>query len=131
MKGSCLCKAVEYEIDSIDMPITHCHCNTCRKAQAAAFTPVAGVQRRHFRWLRGRDKLSGFESSPGKMRYFCSICGTHLLAERIGQTHVIVRVATLDDDPGLKAVQHIWTSDDVPWLNYEDIPAFPKWQPAR
>jgi len=24
MKGSCLCKAIEYEIDSIDMPIAHC-----------------------------------------------------------------------------------------------------------
>lgn len=24
MKGSCLCGAIEYEIDSIDMPVAHC-----------------------------------------------------------------------------------------------------------
>ncbi|HVK94148.1 MAG TPA: GFA family protein [Noviherbaspirillum sp.] len=74
MKGSCLCKAVEYEIDRLDKPIGHCHCRTCRKAHAAAFATTAGVLREHFRWIRGQEKLSSFESSPGKLRRFCSIC---------------------------------------------------------
>jgi len=39
MKGSCLCGAIEYEIDSIDMPIAHCHCRTCQKAHAALRSP--------------------------------------------------------------------------------------------
>lgn len=43
MKGSCLCGAIEYEVDQLDMPISHCHCRTCRKAHAAAFAPTAGV----------------------------------------------------------------------------------------
>jgi len=131
MKGSCLCGAVEYEIDSIDMPVAHCHCLTCRKAHAAPFTTGAGVMREHFRWLKGEDKLSSFESSPGKRRYFCSVCGSHPVAERVNQPHVIVRVATLDDDPGITPQMHIWTSHDVPWLEYEDIPAYPEWQPGR
>ena len=70
MNGSCLCGAVTYEIDAIDLPICHCHCNTCRKAHAAAFTSTAGVMREHFRWLSGQDELSSFESSPGKLRRF-------------------------------------------------------------
>lgn len=37
--------------------------------------------REHFRWLKGEEKLSSFESSPGKSRYFCSGCGSHLTAE--------------------------------------------------
>lgn len=49
MKGSCLCGAVAYEIDQLDMPIGHCHCHTCRKAHAAAYTSTAGVLREHFR----------------------------------------------------------------------------------
>jgi len=53
--------------------------------------------REHFRWLKGEEKLSAFESSPGKLRYFCSVCGSHLVAERVSQPHVIVRVATLDE----------------------------------
>ena len=131
MKGTCLCRAIEYEIDSLDMPIGHCHCQTCRKAHAAAFVTTAGVMREHFRWLKGEDKLSSFESSPGKLRHFCSICGSHLVAERPQQPHVIVRVGTLDDDPGARPQLHIWTSHDVPWLDSAGLPAYAEWQPGR
>ena len=101
LKGSCLCGEIRYEIDSLDMPIVHCHCQTCRKAHAAPFALHRGVKRENFRWLSGIDSISTFESSPGKLRHFCKRCGSHLVAERLGQPHVIVRVATLDDDPGL------------------------------
>ena len=88
--------------------------------------------RAHFRWTAGEDKLRAYESSPGKLRRFCSECGTHLIAERPAQPHVILRVPTLDDDPGLKPVFHIWTSHDVPWLVDDGyIPRYPEWQPGR
>jgi len=131
MKGSCLCGAIEYEIDSIDMPVAHCHCRTCQKAHAAAFASTVGIMREHFRWLKGEEKLSSFESSPGKLRYFCSRCGSHLVAERVNQPHVILRVATLDEDPGITPQMHIWASHGVPWLEYEDIPSYLEWQPGR
>jgi len=89
------------------------------------------VLREHFRWLSGREKLSAFESSPGKRRYFCSVCGSQLLAEREQQAHVIVRVATLDDDPRQGPQQHIWTGHDAAWLAYEDLPMHARWPPAR
>lgn len=132
MKGSCLCGAVEYEVDQLDMPIMHCHCRTCRKAHAAASAPSAGVMREHFRWLKGQEKLAAFASSPGKIRRFCSVCGTQLLAERQGQAHLILRVATLDDDPDQKAVMHIWRSQDAHWLqDDDDVRSFAEWQPGR
>lgn len=125
MKGSCLCGVVVYEVDCLDMPIGHCHCVTCRKAHAAAFTSTAGVKREHFRWLKGEEKLSFYESSLGKRRYFCSVCGSHLVAERASQAHVILRVATLDEDPHAQPVAHIWVSHDVPWLEYgENVPSY-------
>lgn len=131
MKGSCACGAVEYEIDSIDLPIGHCHCRTCRKSHAAAFATTAGVRREHFRWLQGQEKLSSYESSPGKLRHFCSVCGSHLVAERPQSPVVIVRVATLDEDPGALPENHIWVSHDVPWLEYDGVPAYSEWQPGR
>jgi len=131
MKGSCACGAVEYEIDTIDMPIGHCHCHTCRKTHAAAFVSTAGVKRAHFRWLKGQETLTAYESSPGKLRHFCSRCGAHLMAERPHLPVVIVRVATLDDDPGVVAEHHIWISHDVPWLRYEGVAGHPEWQPGR
>lgn len=132
MKGSCLCGTVQYEIDQLDGPIGHCHCRTCRKSNAAAFTSTAWVNRDHFRWLRGRERLSSFESSPGKQRRFCSVCGSHLVAEREGEPQLILRVATLDDDPGMRPVVHIWTSHDVPWLRYgNDLSSYPEWPPRH
>jgi hypothetical protein len=127
MKGSCLCGAVVYEIDRLNRPILHCHCTTCRKAHAAAFTSTAGVKREHFRWLRGEEKLSSFESSPGKRRYFCSVCGSHLVASRETQAHVVVlRVATLDEDPHAGSRAHIWISHDASWLEYDEtVPSYP------
>ena len=116
MQGSCLCGAVRYEADALNGPIVHCYCRTCRKAHAAAHTSTAGVDRGVFRWVAGRDKVSSFESSPGKLRHFCSVCGSHLVAERLAQAHVILRVATLDDDPGVKPEMAIWRSHEVAWL---------------
>ena len=126
MRGSCLCGAGVYEVDRLDMPILHCHCTTCRKAHSAPFAPTAGVHRKHFRWLAGEEKLSSYESSPGKLRRFCSMCGSHLVAERASQPHVVLRVATLDEDPHAQPRAHIWASHDVPWLGYgEAVPFYP------
>jgi len=132
MKGSCLCGAVAYEIDRLDMPIGHCHCRICRKAHAAMFASTAGVKREHFRWTKGEEKLNTFESSPGKLRRFCSVCGSQLVADRPAQSHVMLRVATLDEDPGSRPAMHIWCSHDVPWLQAEkDIPRHQEWPPGR
>lgn len=131
LKGSCLCGAIGYELDSLDMPIVHCHCLTCQKAHAAAFASTAGVLREHFHWTRGEAKLSKFESSPGKFRHFCSVCGTHLIAERPAQTHVIVRVASLDNDPQSRPVEHIWTAHARPWLSGDGVPEYAQFKPQN
>ncbi len=131
-QGSCLCGGVRYEVDQLDMSIGHCRCATCRKAHAAVYVSMAGVMRGHFRWTAGPEKLSAFEASPGKLRRFCSVCGTHLLSERPAQPHVILRVATLDDDPGTRPTMHIRTSHDAPWLtDGEDVPRYLEWQSGR
>ena len=128
LKGGCLCGEISYEIDSVDMPIVHCHCQICRKAHAAPFASTAGVKREHFRWLKGVSSISTFESSPGKLRHFCKHCGSHLVAERLVQPYVIVRVATLDGDPELRPEAHIWVSHDTPWLEYESVPRHREWR---
>ena len=130
--GSCLCIAVRYQIDQLDGPILHCHCATCRKAQASAYASTARVLREHFSWIAGEDELQAFESSPGKLRKFCRHCGSHVLAERPADPYVILRVATLDVDPEQSTAMHIWTSHDVPWLTDEgDIPRHAEMPPPK
>ena len=132
MKGSCLCGQVQYQIEKLESPIQHCSCKTCRKAHSAAFNTAAAVSKKSFTWLKGEDKISGYESSPGKVRYFCSNCGSQLIAEKEGSPNYVLRVATLDDDPGVKAEFGIWKSHEVSWLEYgEHIHAHPEWQPGR
>lgn len=132
MKGSCLCGAVCYEIDQLDTPVIHCHCHTCRKAHAAPFTSVARVMRAHFHWQAGEAQLGSYESSPGKRRHFCANCGTQLISERADDPYIILRVATLDEDPGARPAMHIWCSEAAPWLqDAEDTPHYDAWPPGR
>jgi len=35
---SCMCGRIAYEVDAAAGPIIHCHCQTCRKAHATAFS---------------------------------------------------------------------------------------------
>lgn len=130
--GSCLCGSVAYRVARLAGPIVHCHCQTCRKAHASAFSSTARVNREDFSWLQGEDQLVSFESSPGKVRRFCMRCGAHLVAEREGDPQLILRVATLDQDPGARPVAAIWRSHDVAWLqdgpelaSFDEVPASP------
>lgn len=53
------------------------------------------------------------------------------MAERVLQPYVILRVATLDDDPGQKPELSIWRSHEVPWLDYgPDVPGYSGLPPA-
>ena len=125
IEGSCLCGAIAFSAERLDGPIGHCHCDTCRKAHSAAFATTAKVKREHFSWIRGEDLLRAFESSPGKMRRFCSRCGTQLIADWLSRPYVILRLGCLDTDPGQLPAGHIWVSHQVPWLQYgADLPRF-------
>ncbi len=125
LKGSCLCGGVEFQSEDLIGPIGHCHCKTCRKAHGAAFATTSRVSRSSFNWTRGESLLGSFESSPGKHRHFYTRCGTHLMAEWEGQDSVILRLGSLDTDPGQTPASHIWVSHSVPWLEYgPDLPQY-------
>jgi ADP-ribosyl-[dinitrogen reductase] hydrolase len=61
------------------------------------------------------------------------VCGSHLFTERPAQPHVILRVATLDEDPGIQAtLLHIWYLHDVVGLqDCEDVLFYQEWHPGR
>jgi hypothetical protein len=115
--GGCACGAVRYEVADEISPIIHCHCRTCRKTHASAFSSLAAVPRAQFRWTAGEELLSAFESSPGKFRRFCSRCGSHLFAEREGHNAVMLRLGCLDTPIPPRSVGHIWRSDGASWFD--------------
>ena len=89
------------------------------------------MPRKNFRWLRGQDKTSIYESSPGKNRHFCSVCGSQVIAEHPGETNVLLRVALLDDDPGTRPVEHIFLSQRPAWCDWDadGIQRYQEWAP--
>ena len=79
-KGSCLCGDVRYEVRGDLGEFGCCHCTSCRKASGSAFGANSPVDRERFTLLSGEASLREYESSPGKLRVFCSRCGSPLYA---------------------------------------------------
>lgn len=120
LQGSCLCGAVAYESGPLTTPIGLCHCRTCQKAHASAYAATARSAREQFKWTKGEDVVAAFESSPGKDRYFCPRCGTHLVAMVKGYAEVVLRVGSLDTLLDQRPAVHIWMTDATPMLEPED-----------
>ena len=72
--------------------------------------------------VRGREHLTGYQSSPGKTRYFCSGCGCHVFA--IGPhpdgEKTILRIGTLEPGHGLRPEGHIHVQDKADWYEIRD-----------
>ncbi len=132
LAGSCLCGQVVYEADAVIEGIIHCHCRTCRKAHGAAMSSIAAVPRESFRWTRGESALKSFESSPGKLRWFCAECGSHVMAERTGHPTVMLRLGCLDTPAEVDRQWHIWRSDAASWYDPKrPLPELPEGLVAR
>ena len=71
--------------------------------------------------------MVSYESSPGKFRRFCSNCGSHLVAERVEQPNVMLRLGCLDTAITDRPKAHIWRSDGASWFDPNDrLPEFPQ-----
>ena len=125
LKGGCLCGRITYAIHERLEMISHCHCPTCRKAHAAAFASAAAIKAESLEFTSGESSLQYYESSPGKRRYFCPNCGSHIYSSINGGECYLVSVGTLDSDPGPCLSHHVFTHYKVSWYNSQDtIPEY-------
>ncbi len=127
--GSCLCGNITFQIDSEIRRFHHCHCRTCRKAHATVYGSSALVEASLFHVLTGEDSISEYSSSPGKTRYFCNNCGTHVFARcDRDPDDIILRIGALDGDLGFQAEGHIWVSHKPDWYEIADnLPQSAEW----
>jgi hypothetical protein len=139
VKGSCLCRAVKYEITGPILGPANCHCTMCRKQHGAAFRSRARVKASDFHWIEGEDQVTFYESSPGTRRGFCRNCGSPVVNKvdtnsvsgkfnPAGETSMLgVQLGGLDDDPGVTPGVHVFVANKAPWFTItDDLPQYPQ-----
>ena len=125
-KGSCLCEAVEYEIDGELGAIVYCHCSRCRKANGSAFSAVSPVASSAFHIVKGEEHLRSYRHSNGFVRDFCGICGSPIIGKRENLPEIVrVRIGTLDTPNYAKVSSHIFVDSKAEWENIlDDAPQY-------
>ena len=117
--GHCLCGATSFFYDGVTRFMAHCHCESCRRATASAFTSFLGVPDGHWRWT-GQTPAS-YASSPGVTRSFCATCGSQMAyrADKFpGEIHFYA--ATLTDQSQYAPTVHVHSDEMVPWISLAD-----------
>jgi len=132
LHGSCFCGDIRYEVEGDLLLPGHCHCSICRKVHGAAFGTYADARLSEFRWAQGEDLVRSFESSPGSLRFFCPRCGSPLACKiRHSPETIGITLGTLDDDPGVRPLGHVFVRSKAPWDTITDtLPQFETWPPG-
>ncbi len=136
LRGGCLCGAVRFVYDG---PlggelgaVTVCFCGQCRRAQGlgAAVAPALSAG---FSLISGDEALMEYESSPGKVRAFCRLCGAPLYSRRDASPALLrLRLGALDDAPlGLGIEAQIFTEGAPEWTSFGAAPRFGGLEPGR
>ena len=126
VRGSCLCKTVQYEVELPFVRFVCCHCSRCRKATGSAHAANGFAKPEHFRWLSGVDAVRRYDM-PEATRFalqFCGNCGSkvpHLTRDRAG---VIIPMGSMDDDPQARPERVIYWASRAPW--YREASELPR-----
>ncbi|CUA85765.1 MULTISPECIES: GFA family protein [Gulbenkiania] len=131
LSGSCLCGAVRYQVRGEPLFITHCHCQSCRKASGAAFVTWFTVRDAEVEW-RGTARTL-YRSSAAVERGFCPHCGTPLsYHHEAAGDEIDITAATLDQAERLVPEDHTWWRERLPWIDHlADLPAYAQFRRGR
>lgn len=121
IKGSCLCKAVMYELSEPPEELSNCHCINCRKSHGAAYATYAHIRANALSFTVGKDSLVSYRSSSEGERLFCPTCGSSILFLYNKMPEAAwIAAGTLDDDPGIRPTEHIFVSSRAAWHEISD-----------
>jgi hypothetical protein len=114
--GECLCGSVRYTISGEPVTARICWCRTCQKISgngtANAIFPTASIT------VTGElNRYTSTADSGNEItRYFCAVCGCHLLAASSARPQFrVVRLGTLADPSSITPAFNIWTASAPSW----------------
>jgi hypothetical protein len=116
--ASCLCGAVQWELDGPFEMMAHCHCSRCRKAHGSIYATYATAPASGFR-IRGTENIVRWHAAPGmEPRSFCRTCGSVLPGS--AGTSVFAPAGNFTEDPGVRPQCHFFATSKAPWFEIED-----------
>ena len=127
LRGSCLCGGVRFEVTAPFLWANHCHCSRCRKHSGAFGGTQGRVPREGFRLLAGEELIRVFRPDDGRVKAFCSVCGSSLFGGEWPEgDEVAIRLGALDGDPGIRPQFHLFVASRAPWDEISDdgLPRF-------
>ncbi|MEM7220278.1 MAG: GFA family protein [Pseudomonadota bacterium] len=130
--GGCLCGGVRYRIERRFLNAMHCHCDMCQRVHGGAFSTHLIVRPQQLVWERGEAELVEYASSASGRRLFCPICGAQMLIHgQSGDGTLAVPAGTLDGDPPLTILGHMFAAEALAWSVADpDLPRYPGWPPG-
>lgn len=131
--GSCLCQGVTFTVSGDLPPIQVCHCSQCRQAQGGPVATNMAVDEAQVSWLSGQELFQFYESSPGKLRCFCRVCGSPLFSRRESLPGVLRLRAGLFIGPLQAQVGwHFYCASQANWWPGSDaVPRYDEKPPAQ
>ena len=115
IRGSCLCRAVQFEIAGETTEIGMCHCSKCRKVSGVASNAILMTSRENLAWVSGESEITKFEMADGWGAWRCAVCGSPVPKLHPGGGAYWVPVGLLDSDPGVRIAGHIFVGSKAAW----------------
>jgi len=129
--GSCLCGGVRFEVELPFRRANVCHCSRCRKGSGSIGHVQGRVPRERFRLLAGEELVASFRPKDGKVKAFCTVCGSSLFGgDWPDGEEVSVRFGVLDGDPEIRPEYHTFVADIPAWDRVADD-GLPRYEGAR
>lgn len=116
--GACACGGVRYLVDGALRQVIACHCEQCRRS-SGHFVAATATRRDNFHLLSS-GALRWYSAILGFRRGFCSICGSSLFFERIGEDRISIAAGSLDDAQGLEIAAHIFVGEAGAYYDVDD-----------
>jgi hypothetical protein len=131
--GSCLCGDVAFEIEGAPQRVLNCHCTRCRRARSAAHGTNVFFKAGQFRWSRGERNVVDYKLADTRFfgTAFCQRCGGELPRVSSERGVVVVPAGSLDTDPGMQPMAHIFVASKASWFDITGgVPQFAVMPPS-
>jgi hypothetical protein len=119
LQGGCFCGEIRYIIKGTEFDSDYCHCSQCRLTVGAVVVCWMDFKIEQINWLNNKPKE--YVSSDKVRRGFCEHCGCSISFRHVDYPdYQSLTNATLDNPDMVPPRYHIYSDDQVEWLNIDD-----------